>query len=347
MRKPGMNTVEKAFVILVGAMIFAQNVCADDSYVEVQGGSMQLMSGHSSVRMMGEDVKIIFNSTTTYDVDASFVFYNKSRSTTVLVGFPVDGQASGESLEFLSFKTFVNGKEVAVVNQYKDLEAEEDEIEEGEIPRKEKWKVKEVYFPQGEKTVTRVQYTAPYAYMSDGSIFVNYIIGTGASWHGDIGISTFTVIFPDDFDLSLFYDSPFEGSILEDKCEFMRTRNTLTWRTPEFKPGPDDTFSVYIVGHSHPWNEPPWSDHERDVFDFEYAGKPVDMRLLERLSLKQLRIFRNEIFARRGKIFKDEFLKKYFYIQPWYKQNPEFKESELNEIERENVKVISAYERKL
>lgn len=335
-RRGGMNTIKIAAIVLAGVTGLTQRIRADDAYVEVQGGAIKLISGLSSVRMVGEDVKIIINSTSTYDVDASFVFYNESQSTTVLVGFPMSGWSPENRItgEFRSFKTFVNGKEVAVLNRYKDAEGDE-------MPVNERWKVKEVYFPQNKKTITRVQYTAPYGHYSGGALFIDYVIGTGASWYGNIGISTFTMIFPDDFNSTPLGDTPFRrGSVLEGKCEFIRTRNTMTWRTPEFKPGLDDTFSVYIEPGSQPWTEP-------ESNTFNYASEPVDIQFLEKLSIKQLKLLRNEIFARHGRIFADTMLRKYFSAQPWYKQNPNFKDSELNEIEKENSDTIFSYEKKL
>lgn len=124
-------------------MTLSQKSYSDDAYVDVLSGTVKLMSDHPSIRMVGEDVKIITNSTSTYDVDATFIFYNEGKSTTVLVGFPMQGYSpEGDTVgEFISFKTFVNEKEVPVINQYKYYREEK--------PTDEKWKIKEVYFPKG------------------------------------------------------------------------------------------------------------------------------------------------------------------------------------------------------
>ena len=55
---------------------------------------------------------------------------------------------------------------------------------------------------------------------------------------------------------------------------------------------------------------------------------------------EDLRVLRNEIYARRGRIFKDANLQKYFAAQAWYKPDPEFKDEMLNEIEVKNLAVI-------
>jgi hypothetical protein len=62
------------------------------------------------------------------------------------------------------------------------------------------------------------------------------------------------------------------------------------------------------------------------------------------LFAEDLRVLRNEIYARRGRIFKDKDLQKYFESQAWYKPNPDFKDDQLNEIEVKNLAIIRAAE---
>ena len=58
------------------------------------------------------------------------------------------------------------------------------------------------------------------------------------------------------------------------------------------------------------------------------------------LFAEDLRVLRNEIYARRGRIFKDPALQKYFESQAWYNPDPEFKDEMLSEIEVKNLAVI-------
>jgi hypothetical protein len=55
---------------------------------------------------------------------------------------------------------------------------------------------------------------------------------------------------------------------------------------------------------------------------------------------EDLRVLRNEVYARHGRIFKDAELQKYFAAQAWYKPNPDFKDDMLNEIEAKNLAKI-------
>ncbi|MCM3568527.1 YARHG domain-containing protein [Neobacillus mesonae] len=58
------------------------------------------------------------------------------------------------------------------------------------------------------------------------------------------------------------------------------------------------------------------------------------------LSLSQLRLARNEIYARHGYIFKSADLREYFSNKLWYYQDPSFDETSLNNVEKYNVELI-------
>lgn len=62
--------------------------------------------------------------------------------------------------------------------------------------------------------------------------------------------------------------------------------------------------------------------------------------ILSDLFTEDLRVLRNEIYARRGRIFKDAELQKYFAAQSWYQPNPDFKDEQLSEIEFKNLAAI-------
>ena len=83
----------------------------------------------------------------------------------------------------------------------------------------------------------------------------------------------------------------------------------------------------------------PYSDvayvYEADLIDFTAWG---------------CKIARNEIYARYGRLFKDQELQDYFNSRSWYYgyiSPNDFDESILNEIEKANVRTITAYEKKM
>jgi hypothetical protein len=64
---------------------------------------------------------------------------------------------------------------------------------------------------------------------------------------------------------------------------------------------------------------------------------------VSRLSLAARRLARNEIYARRGRFFRDPRLRTHFARQPWYR--PHSWEVSLNPIEQANVNLIQSMER--
>ncbi|NMA65245.1 MAG: YARHG domain-containing protein [Clostridiaceae bacterium] len=65
---------------------------------------------------------------------------------------------------------------------------------------------------------------------------------------------------------------------------------------------------------------------------------------LEALSEFQLRLLRNEIYARHGYVFQSKELNDYFSKKSWYKPDPSIREIKLSEIEQANIDLIKSYE---
>jgi len=82
--------------------------------------------------------------------------------------------------------------------------------------------------------------------------------------------------------------------------------------------------------------------------DMEHFEKRlVTEEMLKGLSLHELRLLRNEVYARRGRQFRTEWLAQYFWSQPWYEGREDSSEPELSETEKKNIETIVAYERKV
>ena len=61
------------------------------------------------------------------------------------------------------------------------------------------------------------------------------------------------------------------------------------------------------------------------------------------LTKQQLRLARNEIYARHGYVFKSQDLQEFFSTKSWYHQDPSY-DGSLNKIEKENVAFLKARE---
>lgn len=74
------------------------------------------------------------------------------------------------------------------------------------------------------------------------------------------------------------------------------------------------------------------------------STEPITNAMVDGLFVEDLRVLRNEIYAKRGLVFKDKELQKYFEAQSWYQPNPDFKDESLTETESKNLAVIKEVE---
>ncbi len=84
--------------------------------------------------------------------------------------------------------------------------------------------------------------------------------------------------------------------------------------------------------------------YERKIRE-KITDEPLTEEMLVGLFTEELRVLRNEIYARHGRIFGDKELQKTFEAMDWYKPNPDFRDDQLSQIERDNLKVIVEVEK--
>jgi YARHG domain len=78
-----------------------------------------------------------------------------------------------------------------------------------------------------------------------------------------------------------------------------------------------------------------------------FEDRAISEQMLHGLSLHELRLLRNEIYARHGRMFHAEWLQQYFFFQPWYVPDENFKDEELSGNDKLNVETIVKYENQL
>lgn len=78
-----------------------------------------------------------------------------------------------------------------------------------------------------------------------------------------------------------------------------------------------------------------------------FENRTINEQMLHGLSLHELRLIRNEIYARHGRIFRAEWLQQHFFMQPWYAPDENFKDEELSGNDKLNVETIVRYENKI
>ena len=89
------------------------------------------------------------------------------------------------------------------------------------------------------------------------------------------------------------------------------------------------------------------TDDNDEIFtgsDTDIISSKSNLEKLKKLSKLAACMAREEIYARHGKMYtKNSPEYNYFIRKSWYEENESFKESDLNDIEKENIKIISDY----
>src|SRR5678816_4871189 len=74
--------------------------------------------------------------------------------------------------------------------------------------------------------------------------------------------------------------------------------------------------------------------------DLDFSKTSLKQTQIQPLEMYELKLLRGIIFGRHGRVFKDSEIKSYLDEQPWFKANPDFKNSMLNDMERRNLDLI-------
>lgn len=78
-----------------------------------------------------------------------------------------------------------------------------------------------------------------------------------------------------------------------------------------------------------------------------WMDKAITPAALDGIGLHELRLLRNEIYARRGREFKTAWLANWFSQYTWYQTNADFRDDMLTDVQKSNVRLITAREREL
>lgn len=214
----------RKLVILSLAILFTLPSQADEGPVGAVGGTVKLLDGHPSVRMVSE---YVYMKLTESKVSTScrFVFHNEGKAVTVKMGFPQDGKHDPESDYF---RASVDGKPVAIQHA-------EGEMELQEVTRD--WWVKSVHFNSGQTRVVEDEYGGSVAIdETDQARFATYVLKTGGPWHGPIGKATIVM------DVSAFHGYQ---TIHATPSGYRRHGDRITWTLRNFEPKQDIRILCY------------------------------------------------------------------------------------------------------
>jgi hypothetical protein len=70
----------------------------------------------------------------------------------------------------------------------------------------------------------------------------------------------------------------------------------------------------------------------------------ISVQELRQLSLRDLRLLRNTLYARRGRPFKSKILQAHFKAMSWYREDPSYTDARLTENDKRNIALIRSVE---
>ncbi len=118
-----------------------------------------------------------------------------------------------------------------------------------------------------------------------------------------------------------------------DRIKLELTYQSLAPAAPTVQEKPEETLGIpeslkSVEGYLTP--------ADRIVTEAELQGK----------NKAELRVMRNEVYARHGRVFQSPDLHDFFMQKPWYSQNPSYSDSLLSDVDKENIRIIQETENK-
>ena len=148
---------------------------------------------HKTIRMLGEDINI-----TIYDdkihVRVWFSFRNDGPKTTVKMAFPFEDSVFSQEEIVKRFSSKIDGQAVKVVKEQISTftTVGESFLKYGTDLSQPFAYVKEVAFEPGQRRIVLIDYVTAHGTVWDGNSD-EYVLRTGATWAGKIGMCTITV----------------------------------------------------------------------------------------------------------------------------------------------------------
>jgi len=275
-------------------------------------------------------------------VHCTFWFKNTTdREIEATVGFPGNEQGPARySYPLSSFTTLINGKNINITKKQEVIRDYGDGMVDYRF-----WYTWEMIFPA--KSIIEVK-NSYYSFLQTPSGYstwsLNYELATGSNWKNRISTVTVKVIYKNEEDL--------EKRIKNIKPDgWHRKKNEIIWILNNLEPEEKD--NIAINEENLYWGTFPSVDKlffrdqgKRNEYTRRWFRKSDTLSYLKKQSPEKLRLIRNEIYAIYGYRFKSKDLHEYFSNQSWYTPRNDFKESELTDLEKENVNKILEIEKR-
>jgi len=342
----------------------------------ILGRNDEVINVKSKNITMREEEIIITLRKDYYEVDVTFLFFNKGPTENVRLGFPVEAlQHDICDKDVYDFKSYINGEIISKTITKNEKWTYEHDPSVSEYIR---WFIRDATFQADTYTTSRVTYKALYNSYSDNFVRAGYIYGTGRFWNGAIEKMSIVINHGDDILIENIYFKHIKTS------EFTWVANgQYRYVSKNVKPKtifgdnisiivqPFDIYGKYnwqfglTFGNRYDriFGEEWYSDDVKDwisanedvswVWDkILIYKKPTEIRYYTK---NQIRLFINFFSAIHGYDFTNPLYKEYFQKinnfgdknRTKYKVNPNFSENGFNRIERKNVDYLLNLEKKI
>lgn len=329
------------------ALLLVGSALANDTELGVLAGQVQPVKS-ANLRLLREDLLISLGQQAT--VEVTFRLKNEGEATEVLLGFPYfsDDDLTYHEADDLSLRDFecrVDDQPVAVKDERGP------NFLKGRGFKSSSWKVWPVAFGAGETRSVWHRYRGTVSSSTGNTVpdsgqvyFFEYLLTTGRNWKAPIGEFHLTV----KPELPFFYPDNFYGLNLEG----------MTWDGGAFHVDrrdfvPEHELFLSLAGgyaRRPPFEKggsrnPGFKARPRWVGICPASGqRPLTQADLLGQTGRQLTLLRNEIYARRGRSFRDPQLKAHFASCDWYRPDPNYNDRRLGGLEVRNARFIQEYQ---
>jgi YARHG domain len=130
-------------------------------------------------------------------------------------------------------------------------------------------------------------------------------------------------------------------------ADLLRRKADLHTRLAGAPPNAEDALELTLIGQAlGEWGGDAQvaKDARNPLEDPTVLDAQLTTAQISDLSRRDLRLLRNTIFARHGRTFDSMALATYFEAKPWYKQDANYSDRQLTEIDQRNLKLITSQE---
>jgi hypothetical protein len=321
--------------IMLTLSINTKTVFANDTALSAYGDNVGPFEGTPDIVLDHEIINLDIYPDKTL-VDVTFYLKNEGSRQTILVGFPDEyasyGLAGQEEFQYtdivgpiMDFQSTVDGVPVHI-----ETKTQVNKKIVGDYPENFKvlWHVWPTTFEPAKTTVINNKYWVKNGINVMGERNFGYTLMTGAKWKDKINSAK-------------IYANLKGGLIFSDiKKEYSTSgityinNNKAMWEFKDFEPSKENGKGYFSLSF------------KRNLGD-ELGNRLLTESDLTGLDFWQLKVLRNEVYARHGRPFKTESLQNYFNSTTWYKVNRNYSDHLLNEFERKNAAFILNYEKKV